>query len=198
MALPFPVPASLLAPDFTMSPATAADSEQIAEIYCATFQTDPGNTYWWSTDTTAMFEWMLRRIRRKMEDKSVRHFKVVDEMTGDMVAFARWDVPRGSDAFGQRVGGEEVNGRTELNVSGLVEGEAQLNGEASATLTGGDEVLQASSSAPVFDTPSGADPELCRGFFDALSRVSSRWMADDMLGKHLTRDLPGTGATHVR
>lgn len=196
MALPFSVPAGLLAPDFTMSPATAADAETIAEIYYAAFQTDPGNTYWWSADRPAMFEWMVRRIRRKMGDKFVRHFKVVDTRTGDMVAFARWDVPHGSDAFGQWVGGDEVNGGVELDVSGLVEGEAEANGQTSAPLTGGADLPQTSSSD--VDIPRGADPELCQGFFDGLVRMSSKWMKDDMLGKHPARSLPARAAAHVR
>lgn len=185
MALPFSIPPGLLHADFTMSPTTEADAERIAEIYYAAFQTDPGNTYWWSADTAAMMEWMLSRIRRKMADRSVRHFKIVDTRTGDMVAFARWDVPRGCNAFGEWVGGDEVNGQVEADVSGLVkegESESKANGEAPAPLTEGDEAPQPSSSAAV-DIPRGADPELCQGFFDGLVRMSSKWMAEDMLGK---------------
>lgn len=192
MALPFPISPGLLHADFTMSHATEADAECIASIYYAAFQTDPGNTYWWPADTAAMTEWMLSRIRRKMADRSVRHFKVVDARTGGMVAFARWDVPRGSGAFGEWVGGGEVNGAgPEADVSGLVkegESEGRANGEAPAPLTGGDDAPQPSSS-DVLDMPRGADRELCRGFFDGLSRMSSKWMAEDMLGKHLARDL---------
>lgn len=183
MALPFPLPAGLHA-DFTMSRTTEADAERIAEIYYAAFQTDPGNTYWWSADTPAMMEWMVRRIRRKMADRSVRHFKVVEARTGDMVAFARWDVPQGSHAFGEWVGGDEVNGSGELDVSGLVEGEGEPNGEAPEPLTGGVDAPHSSSSAAL-DIPRGADPELCRGFFDGLSQMSSKWMGQDMLGLSL-------------
>ncbi|KAK7717320.1 hypothetical protein SLS64_002810 [Diaporthe eres] len=185
MALPFPLPAGLHA-DFTMSRTTEADAERIAEIYYAAFQTDPGNTYWWSADTPAMMEWMVRRIRRKMADRSVRHFKVVDARTGDMVAFARWDVPQGSDAFGEWVGDDEINGSGEVDVSGLVEGEGEgeANGEASEPLTGGVDAPHSSSSAAL-DIPRGADPELCRGFFDGLSQMSSKWMGQDMLGLSL-------------
>lgn len=182
MALPFPLPAGLLHADFTMSRTTEADAERIAEIYYAAFQTDPGNTYWWSADTPAMMEWMVRRIRRKMGDRSVRHFKVVDARTGDMVAFARWDVPQGSDAFGEWVGGDEVNDSGEVDVSGLVKSEGETNGEAPEPLTGGVDAPHSSSPGDL-DIPRGADPELCRGFFDGLSRMSDKWMAQDMLGK---------------
>lgn len=187
MALPFALPPGLLHADFTMSHTTEADAERIAEIYYAAFQTDPGNTYWWSADTPAMMEWMVRRIRRKMRDRSVRHFKVVENRTGEMVAFARWDVPQGSDAFGEWVGGDEVNGSGEVDVSGLVEGEGEgegeANGEVPGPLTGGVDAPHSSPSAAL-DIPRGADPELCRGFFDGLSRMSSKWMGKDMLGEH--------------
>lgn len=184
MSLPFPLPPGLLHADFTMSRTTEADAGRIAEIYYAAFQTDPGNTYWWSADEPAMMEWMVRRIRRKMGDRSVRHFKVVDARTGDMVAFARWDVPPGSNAFGEWAGGDGVNGSGEVDVSELVEGEGdgEANGEAPGPLTGGVDAPHSSSSADL-DIPRGADPELCRGFFDGLSRMSSKWMAQDMLGK---------------
>jgi len=184
MTLPFTIPPGLLAPEFTMCPITDLDDAQrIAEIYYAAFQTDPGNTYWWSADTPAMMEWMVRRIRRKIADPSVRHFKVVDA-SGDLVAFARWDVPKGSVAFGKWAGGGgEVNGGMGADVTGLVEGE----GEAAAEqpLTGGTEAPQSSSAAAAatLDIPRGADPELCRGFFDGLSRMSDKWMRDDMLSK---------------
>lgn len=204
MALPFPIPPGLLHADFTMCPATEADTERIAEIYYAAFQTDPGNTYWWPADTAAMTEWMLRRIRRKMADRSVRHFKVVDAQTGDMVAFARWDVPGGSRAFGEWVGGGEASGggpKEEADVSGLVregESEAKANGEAPAPLTGGDDAPRPLSPSAVLDIPAGANPELCRGFFDGLSRMSSKWMAEEMLGEHLARNILPRGAANVR
>lgn len=183
MALPFTIPPGLLAPDFTMCPVTDSDVKCIAEIYYAAFQTDPGNTYWWSADTPAMMEWMYRRIRRKIADPSVRHFKVVDA-SGDMVAFARWDIPKGSVAFGEWMGGGagEVNGGKGADVTGLVEGESEVAAEQ--PLTGGAEVPQPSSvAAATLDIPRGADPELCRDFFDGLSRMTDKWMKDDMLGK---------------
>lgn len=184
MALPFTIPPGLLDPDFTMGPVTDSDAKRIAEIYYAAFQTDPGNTYWWSADTPAMMEWMDRRIRRKIADPTVRHFKVVDA-SGDMVAFARWDVPKGSVAFGEWNGGGgevNVNGGMGADVTRLMEGEGEVAAEQ--PLTGGAEVPQPSSgAAATLDIPHGADPELCRDFFDGLSRMSDKWMKDDMLGK---------------
>lgn len=177
MALPFPVPPGLLHPDFTLAHAAEPDAEAAAELYHGAFQTDPGNTYWWPGDREAMLGWMAARTRRKMADRSMRHFKVADARTGEMVAFARWGIPRGSAAFGEWLGGDGVNG------------------EAAASLAGGADAPQPPSSAAL-DLPRGADPELCRGFFDGLVRMSSRWMAEDMLCKQLAREggSPATGA----
>ncbi|KAI3398255.1 hypothetical protein diail_9593 [Diaporthe ilicicola] len=173
MALPFPVPASL-SPAFTMSHATEADAECLAEVYYAAFQTDPGNTYWWPADKEPMMEWTVRRTRGKMRDRSVRHYKVVDVQTGDVVAFARWNIPEGSTRFGEWPGGDG-----EVDVSGLVRSE----GEAPAPLTGGANTPGQSPAA--LDLPLGSKEELCRDFFDGLSRMSSKWVTKDMLNLSL-------------
>lgn len=176
MALPFPIPAGLF-PAFTMAAPTEADAESLAEIYYEAFRTDPSNTYWWPAEKEPMMQWMVPRIRNKMRDRSVRHFKVVDAQTGDMVAFARWDIPEGSIKFGEWLGGGG-----EADVSELVKGEGEpANGAAPAALTGGTEAPQP-TSAPM-EIPPGADAELCRDFFDGLSRMSSKWVTPDMLGK---------------
>jgi hypothetical protein len=207
MTLPFTVPPGLLAPGFTMSPITDPDEDiaRMSEVYYAAFQTDPGNTYWWPAEKPAMMEWMDRRIRRKMADPSVRHFKVEHVGAGaaggdghvDLVAFARWDVPKGSAAFGEWVGtcGGRVssggsNGVKGVDVTGLVESDGEMASEKA--LTGGAEIPQpsgaaAAAAAATFDAPRGADPELCRGFFDALSRMSDKWVRDDMLGEQAAR-----------
>lgn len=213
MALPFTVPPGLLAPGFRLLPITDPDdAKQIAEVYYAAFQTDPGNTYWWSADTPAMMEWMIRRIRRKIADPSVRHFKIVDTQSGggggdEMVAFARWDVPKGSVAFGEwagaaaaaAAGGGEVNGEKGVDVTELVAGEGEAVPEQKP-LTGGAEAPQPSSASPAtLDVPRGADPELCRDFFDGLSRMSDKWMEDDILGKQrLVSHIPLGKASAVR
>lgn len=182
MALPFRVPPGLLPADFTMAHAVEADAERMAEIYYEAFQTDPGNTYWWPDDRDGMMEWMVRRIRRKTRDPSMRHFKVVDAGTGDMVAFARWDVPRGSAALGGWPRGDQVNGGgVEADVPGSVEAKTEANGEATGPLTGGTEAPQPSPAGA--DLPRGVDVELCQGFFDGLVRMSSKWMTENMLGK---------------
>lgn len=178
MVLPFPIPASL-SPAFTMSHATAADAESLAEIYYTAFQTGPGNTYWWPAEKEPMMEWTVRRTRNKMRDQTMRHFKVTDAQTGDVVAFARWDIPHGSTKFGGWLGGDEQLDVSELVGSGgeeAVRQPAASPAPAPAPLTGG-------SEKPAMDIPPGADAELCRDFFDGLSRMSSKWMAQDMLSK---------------
>lgn len=172
-----------------MAHAVEADAERMAEIYYEAFQTDPGNTYWWPDDRDGMMEWMVRRIRRKTRDPSMRHFKVIDAVTGDMVAFARWDVPRGSAALGGWPGGD-----VEVGVPGPVGGEVEVNGEAPVPLTGGTEAPKPSPADA--DLPRGVDVELCQGFFDGLVRMSSKWMTEDMLGKQ--RGAPRSRGAAVR
>ncbi|RYP33590.1 hypothetical protein DL767_004705 [Monosporascus sp. MG133] len=145
MALPFPPPASL-SPSFIMARPTEADIEAMADVYFEAFELDRGNTYWWSPDRAAQLAWSRRRVERKMRDPSVRHFKITDVASGDLVAWARWNVPEGKEAvFGA--------------------------------------VADATATAPaVTDYPEGADPELCRGFFDAVDGMQKKWDAKSMLG----------------
>lgn len=163
MALPFPTPDSL-APAFALSPVTTADAESLARIYYASFATDPANTYWWPADPDPMLAWMVTRIRRKIAKPDVRHYKITHRPTGDMVAFARWDVPAGSTGFGAYLGEEEAT-------QGL-----PPPATTSTDTTRGYADLE---------IPPGADEALCRGFFDALARASEKWVKSDMLGTAL-------------
>jgi hypothetical protein len=91
MALPFPVPASL-APGFVLSRCTPADVPQMVTAYSAAFlQTN--FTYWWPADLEVMRRWTEARFRLRFRNPSDQHFKVADESTGQIVAWARWTVP---------------------------------------------------------------------------------------------------------
>ncbi|KAI1425641.1 acyl-CoA N-acyltransferase [Xylaria sp. FL1777] len=164
MALPFLPPATLDS-SFTVSRPSAADIDALAEVYYDSFMTDPGNTYWWSSDREAMFEWLRDRIRNKMADRNVRHFHVVDQSEREVVvAFARWDIPKGYEAhFGEWVGSDDA-----LDVSRLV---AEDGADPAAAKT--------------MAVPRGSDPELCQGLFAVLSSASKKWDAESMLGLSL-------------
>lgn len=173
MALPFQIPKSL-APAFTLSHCTAADTDAIIEVYYEAFLIDPRNTFWWSPDKNAMRKWMDRRIRRKMDDPNVRHFKVTDVQSGDLVAFARWDIPAGHEA----AFGEWIGNKAPVDVSQTVkagEGEARYLPLTSAPAE--------AIAPPTADYPEGAKPELCKMFFDALKDMSEKQNADTMLGE---------------
>ncbi|GAP85894.1 putative gnat family protein [Rosellinia necatrix] len=181
MALPFSPPASL-DPAFTISRPTAADIDALARVYFDSFATDPGNTWWWSPDRGAMFEWLHARVLKKMSDRGVRHFQIVDG-GGDgggssggrgheLVAFARWDIPKGyEDRFGAWLDPVGGNGGGGGGAAAVVE-----------TADGAEEPKATVATAPV---PRGADMELCQYFFTKLAGFSKRWNADEMLGLSL-------------
>ena len=168
--LPFPQPTDLLrSPGFAVARPTAADLDGMADIFVDAFSQDPANTYWWSPDKKAQWDFLRRRLRNKMADPNIRYFAVFDRANaapqdgsngtaengrGQLVAFSRWDIPeRSAKAF------EEPYVITEA-------------GAEAAAQQGG------------FDYPEGADPELCRNFFGALGEMSKKWNAASMLGKY--------------
>ncbi|KAI8966658.1 acyl-CoA N-acyltransferase [Daldinia sp. FL1419] len=176
MALPFPVPPSL-AEGFSMSPCTTADVNIIADIYYDAFALDKRNTFWWPPNKEDMFDWMKHRIRRKMDDRSVRHFKITDDQSGDVVAFARWDIPEGYEkAFGEWVG----DNAAAVDVSQIVtaQGDAKENPPVNSAPV-------EATKPPSTDYPKGSKPELCKVFFDALKYASEKHDADAMLGLSL-------------
>ncbi|KAI1657217.1 acyl-CoA N-acyltransferase [Daldinia decipiens] len=176
MALPFPIPSSL-AKGFSMSHCTAADVDIITDIYYDAFAIDKRNTFWWPPNKEDMFAWMKRRIRRKMDDRSVRHFKITDDQTGDVVAFARWGIPEGYEkSFGEWVGNKE----TTVDVSQIV-----TPGDVTGENPPANSVSVEAINPPVANYPKGSRPELCQVFFDALKVSSDKHNADKMLGLSL-------------
>ncbi|KAI0101994.1 hypothetical protein GGR51DRAFT_299551 [Nemania sp. FL0031] len=175
MALPFLPPASLDS-SFVMSRPTEADIDALAKVYYDSFAEDPGNTWWWPSDRDAMFEWLRDRIGGKMALPNVRHFQVVDRKEGDVVAFARWDIPRGYDAmFGEWLG--RGDGALEIPHA-IVDSQHDTAGPATTA--------PAEEAAPVIaKAPRGSDPGLCQFFFAKLASLSKKWNADQMLGLSL-------------
>ncbi|KAI1468019.1 acyl-CoA N-acyltransferase [Daldinia caldariorum] len=172
MALPFATPSSL-AEGFSISYCTSTDVDIIADIYYDTFATDKRNAFWWPPNKEDMFTWMKVRVLRKMDDRRVRHFKVTDGKSGDVVAFARWDIPEGYEkAFGEWVGDDG----SAVEVSQTVK-----TGENTPANSAPVEAVD----PPTADYPKGSNPELCKVFFDALKVASEKYDADAMLGLSL-------------
>ncbi|KAI1806016.1 acyl-CoA N-acyltransferase [Daldinia bambusicola] len=177
MALPFATP-SFLAEGFSISYCTPADADIVADVYYEAFATDRRNTFWWPPNKEDMFAWMKRRILRKMDDRRVRHFKITDHKSGDVVAFARWDIPEGyGKAFGEWIGDE---GST-IDVSQIVKAGKEDAAEDTPTNSAPVEAI----NPPFADYPKGSKPELCKVFFDALKVASAKHNADAMLGLSL-------------
>ncbi|OTA70713.1 hypothetical protein K449DRAFT_380792 [Hypoxylon sp. EC38] len=194
MALPFPTPPSL-PPAFSMSWCTTADVDEMVEIHYEAFMTDPRNGFWWSPDKAATCAWMKHRILRKMADRSTRHFKVTDSQSGDLVAFARWDIPEGyGSAFGRAAGDEA----TSVDVSQAVAAGEGVRDEKQGGENFPATTAPAEAIAPhMMDHPEGARPELCQLFFNALSDMSKKQNAKAMLGLSLLCTSPkyfGKGA----
>jgi hypothetical protein len=185
MALPFPPPAALDS-SFTMSRPEEADIDAMSQVYYDSFATDPGNTYWWSPDRDAMFEWLRVRMQRKMADRRTCHFQVLDTSSPDqreVVAFARWDIPKGYEA---RLG-HWVDKHGPVDVSRVVNDDDERDEDGYRDRTGKpttaapiEEAVPA--AAKTIDHPRGADPYLCQDFFAALSALAKKWNTDDMLG----------------
>ncbi|KAH8648606.1 hypothetical protein BX600DRAFT_475537 [Xylariales sp. PMI_506] len=198
--LPFPVPASL-APSFVMSACTQADAGALADLYLDAFATDPGNTFWWPADRAPIREWVVKRTLHKMADRGVRHFKVAEAETGEIVAFARWDVPEEKGA--QELYGDWITGSSEqekkvsgaagaVDVSKIVQSGAAEEPAAStsAEVSVSVPVDDPEAAASVPEAPAGANPEATRVFFAALVGASKTWVTPNTLGLSLLCTAP--------
>jgi hypothetical protein len=169
-----------------MSRPTEADIDSLVRVYHDAFASDPGNTYWWSPDSDAMFEWLKKRIEGKMRDPNVRHFQVVDNNSSlpggrkEVVAFARWDIPKGHETtFGRWIGKDDS-----LDVSRAVVEDEKAN-SSEKPVTAADVREATPATVKTIAPPRGADPALCQNFFRALSEMSQKWNAEEMLGAFL-------------
>ncbi|KAI1079512.1 acyl-CoA N-acyltransferase [Whalleya microplaca] len=161
MTLPFPHP-SALQPGLTLSRCTPADVQGMASVFLAAFA-GSDFTYWWSPSLPAMRAWNTARFAARFRDPRTQQFKVVDDASGDVVAFAKWVPPR--PMVGLRRGfvvydeaGREVKGDGVGVEKG--EGDGSGDGEKWRKIT-----------AP----PEGADHELYYEFFEGLKRMGEKW-----------------------
>ncbi|KAI8629546.1 hypothetical protein F5Y19DRAFT_475532 [Xylariaceae sp. FL1651] len=167
MALPFPRP-STLPPGFTMSrctPADVPDTEAFVGTEC---------TYWWGPNP-AMRAWNEERIRRRFVDPNTQQFKVVDDASGEIVAWSKWDPP--PRMTGLREGfvvyneaGEPIDAN-EQGGSEVHEGEGKDEGETSG----------ASAKKYALGPPEGSNAVLFREFFDSIVGMEKKYNTKDKL-----------------
>lgn len=193
--LPFPAPASLHS-SFAMLPVSLdQDLDQMTDIYYSAFAADPANCFWWAPTREQQQRWLKQRIIKKFADPSVRHYKIVHVESGDIAAWARWDIPEGADGFG----GSGAVGRGGVDVSQLVDGkeksgagsqgaQALSAAEAPSTTTTAATTTADAGENPKkkgLEPPEGANPAWCEAFFGALVGMHEKWDAGKMLGKYL-------------
>lgn len=155
MTLPFPPPSSL-SPQFTLARCAPADVPEMVDVYLAAFRaTDL--SYWWPESVDAMREWTKARFGLRFADPKVQQFKVVDDETGRLVAFARWNIP------------EQMKGLNE----GFV---VYADGD------GGKEDLNGADYKWMQKPPVGALEELYYAFFGGIKKMSAKWDAKTKLG----------------
>lgn len=114
-------------------------------------------TYWWPRNVDNMRKWQADRIRGWLANPRTREFKVVEEATGRMVAFAKWDLPK--SLKGLDAGYVKESPKEEGKGEGGAEGEAQKGPGA----------------------PEGCNLEMYKELFDSMNIMREKWQVDDKL-----------------
>ncbi|KAI1316972.1 acyl-CoA N-acyltransferase [Xylariaceae sp. FL0255] len=173
MALPFPHPA-YLPPGFSMSRCSPADLDGMTDVYMQAFK-DSGYTWWWGPLDT-MYAWTKERIRRRFADAKTQQFKIVDDNTGRVVAWSKWDPPPRMTGLqsGFVVYGDDGSPITDTASGSIPAG-------ISKTVSGGEDAMAASAKSYAQGPPEGCDVELFEAFFGALVAVEKKWEADEKL-----------------
>ncbi|KAF8185552.1 acyl-CoA N-acyltransferase [Mycena galopus ATCC 62051] len=151
MTLPFARAASL-APLFTISRCTPNDVPQLVECYLDAFAETTFTWFW--PPTESMRTWLLRRFVRRFEDPTDQEFKIVENTSSQVVAFARWGVPSG--------------------MKGVAEGFRTY--ELAESLTG-----REAQSYGKQDMPEGANEEVFHEFFAGIKHMQAKWDAESKL-----------------
>ncbi|CAJ2512887.1 Uu.00g010060.m01.CDS01 [Anthostomella pinea] len=146
-------------------------------------------TYWWAPLPT-MRAWNEQRIRRRFADSGTQQFKVVDDASGDVVAWAKWDPPAEMtglrmgfvvyDEEGRAVGPPEGGGVVVGGGGGEEGGGDGGNAEEGKGEKGG-EIGEEEKPQTTLDAPEGADVKLFREFFDGITRMVKKWGASERL-----------------
>ncbi|KAI1774907.1 acyl-CoA N-acyltransferase [Hypoxylon cercidicola] len=165
MTLPFPHPSALLPPGFTLSRCTPADAPGMTSVYMNAFPAGSDFTYWWPRSVDAMRAWQADRIRSWLANPRVRAFKVVDQATSRLVAFAKWDLPtslKGLDA-----------GLVAYDEQGKAVEQSPKEGEAQGVATRD------------LGAPEGANVEMFQDLFVGITRMREKWQVDGKLLLHI-------------
>ncbi|KAJ6536947.1 acyl-CoA N-acyltransferase [Mycena capillaripes] len=154
MTLPFARPAALT-PRFSISRCTPADVPQMVECYLDAFA-ETAFTWFWPPTRESMRAWTLARFARRFQDPNDQQFKVMEEGTAQVVAFARWGVPEGMKGLAARFELDAAAGS--LNSMGR---DAQAHA--------------------VQELPEGANEEVFNEFFAGIKRMQAKWDAKSKL-----------------
>ncbi|KAI0193455.1 hypothetical protein F4808DRAFT_442212 [Astrocystis sublimbata] len=185
-ALPFLRPKTL--PEgFTMSRCTPGDVQGMAEVYMDAFGNttsgptsdkspygDGGEyTYWWGPPSS-MTTWNAERIRRRFADIGTQQFKVVEDATGQIVAWAKWDLPLGA-----------ARDTDKKKMADMMEGfstyedEVENGGKRDGGKGSADEQTSAKSYAQ--GPPEGANVVSFHDFFDGLVGAEKKYRTEEKL-----------------
>ena len=81
---------------FKLSVASNADIPALCAITYAAFQDDPRNMtsrFFPGVDPTAIQQWRMQQLSAAFQDEAYRFIKITDDSNGQIVAYARWQVP---------------------------------------------------------------------------------------------------------
>ncbi|KAI3332505.1 hypothetical protein HD806DRAFT_197318 [Xylariaceae sp. AK1471] len=130
--------------------------------------------YWWGP-VPAMRSWNEERIRRRFADPSTHQFKVVDDVNGTIVAWAKWDPPPRMtglregfvlyDGAGESISASRGNVDTD---DGNGDGKKEADGKTSA-------------KTYALGPPEGSDTILFQKFFDGLTSMEKQYQASEKL-----------------
>lgn len=137
-------------------------------------------TYWWGP-TPVMWPWQEERIRRRFADPKTQQFKVVDDASGDIVAWAKWDPP--PQMTGLKEGFVIYDDAGKPLGSGSGSGSDGNNTEAPAASG------ETSAKSYALGPPEGSHVALFHDFFDGIVKMEKKWHAEEKLGE-FTPSLP--------
>lgn len=113
--------------------------------------------YWWAEDLDVMTKWNEARFRLRFRDPADQQFKIVDDTTGQIVAWARWTVPE--------------------NMKGLSEGFQVYEDSKDGDFEGPEaQYMQ--------NPPEGSREDLYHEFFHAIKGMGKKWESEKKLGQY--------------
>ncbi|KAH9887751.1 hypothetical protein F4778DRAFT_786126 [Xylariomycetidae sp. FL2044] len=136
---------------------------------------DTEYTYFWTPSLEPMYAWNRARILKRFSDPGTQQFKVVDDTTGRIVAWAKWDPP------------PRMRGLEKGFVVWDTEGRAREVGEGVAGKKdkgGGGEIRKGEEEeeeAGSLAYPEGANEKLADEFFSGLKSMEEKWDAGQRL-----------------